>query len=83
MKLDRNTVRSLSEMSDDRLWRTMRMLASSMGMELPERARGRLHYEAIRRTVSEITDSDIARINEIMDAYKYHKNDRRGGGYYR
>ena len=81
MKLDRNTVRSLSEMSDDRLWRTMRMLVSSLGMELPERMRGRLHYEAIRRTLSEITDSDVARLNEIMDAYKYHKNDRRGGGF--
>lgn len=81
MKLDRNTLYTLSEMPDDRLWRTLRMFAASMGLEIPERARGRLHYEAIRRTLAEITDADVARVNEIMDTYKYHKNDRRGGGY--
>ncbi len=81
MKLDRNTVYSLSEMSDDRLWRTLRMLTSSMGMELPERMRTRLHYEAIRRTLCEITDSDIDAVNRIMETYKYHKKNGRGGGY--
>ncbi|MBO5670928.1 MAG: hypothetical protein J6S41_05200 [Clostridia bacterium] len=81
MKLDRNTVRSFSEMSDDRLWRTLRMLAGGMGMELPERQRARLHYEAIRRTLREITDADIDRINEILERYKQHKNNWRGGGY--
>lgn len=81
MKLDRNTVRSFSEMSDDRLWRTLRMLAGGMGMELPERQRGRLHYEAIRRTLRQVTDADIARINEITDTYKRFKNEYRGGGY--
>lgn len=81
MKLDRNTVRSLSEMSDDRLWRTLRMLAGGMGVDIPERQRGRLHYEAIRRTLNEITDQDIYRINEIMEMYKQFKYDRRGGGY--
>ncbi len=81
MKLDRNTVRSLSEMSDDRLWRTLRMLASGMGVEIPERQRGRLHYEAIRRTLGEVTDADIDRINGILDTYKRFKNEYRGGGY--
>lgn len=81
MKLDRNTVRSLSEMPDDRLWRTLRMLASGIGVEIPERQRGRLHYEAIRRTLSEITEADICRVNEIADTYKRFKNEYRGGGY--
>ena len=81
MKLDKNTLHTLSEMSDDRLWRTLRMLSSGMGMELPERQRGRLHYEAIRRTLAEITDADIARVNEIADMYKRFKNEYRGGGY--
>ena len=81
MKLDRNTIRSLSEMSDDRLWRTLRMLAGGMGMELPERQRGRLHYGAIRRTLGEITEADIDRINDILERYKQFKNDGRGGRY--
>ena len=81
MKLDRNTVRSLSEMSDERLFRTLKHFASSLGVELSERQRGRLHYDAIRRTLAEITDGDIARINEIGERYKQYKNDRRGGGY--
>lgn len=81
MKLDRNTVRSLSEMSDDKLFRTLRMAASGMGAEISERQRYRIHYEAVRRTLSEITDEDIARINEIMETYKRYKYDRRGGGF--
>jgi len=81
MKLDRNTVRSLSEMPDERLFRTMKLLASSLGMELSERQRSRLHYGAIRRTLADVTDADIARINEIAERYKQYKNDRRGGGY--
>ena len=81
MKLDRNTVRSLSEMSDDRLFRTMKMLASGMGAELSDRQRYRMDYEAIRRTLSCITENDICRINEIMETYKRYKNQRRGGGF--
>ncbi len=81
MKLDRNTVRSLSEMSDDRLWRTLHLFASAMGLELPPKMRGKLRYEAIRQTLSALTDEDIARANEIMEIYKYHKSRRAGGGY--
>ncbi len=81
MKLDRNTVRSLSEMPDDRLWRTMRMIASGLGAEISERQRYRMDYEAIRRTLAEITDEDIIRINGIMETYKRHKYERRGGGF--
>lgn len=81
MKLDRNTVRSLSEMPDDRLWRTMRMIASGMGAELSERQRYRMDYGAIRRTLADVTESDIVRINEIMETYKRHKYESRGGGF--
>ncbi len=81
MKLDKNTVRSLSEMSDDRLWRTLKMIASGMGADISERQRYRLDYEAIRRTLSDITENDIYRINEIMDLYKRHKYERKGGGF--
>jgi len=81
MKLDRNTVRTLSEMSDDRLFRTMKMMASGMGAELSERQRHRLDYEALRRTLLSVTEDDICRINEIMETYKQYKNQRRGGGF--
>ena len=81
MRLDKNTVHSFSEMSDERLFRTLKMLASALGMELPERQRNRFHYEAIRRTLAQITEEDIARMNEIGDMYKRFKNERRGGGY--
>ena len=69
MKLDRNTLYTLSEMPDDRLWRTLRMFAASMGLEIPERARGRLHYEAIRRTLAGITDRIIARTKSTLSHF--------------
>ena len=71
----------LSEMPDEKLFRTLKMLAAGMGAEVSERQRTRLHYDAIRRTLAEITDSDIHRINEIGETYKQFKNERRGGGY--
>jgi len=66
----RKTVISLAEMSDDRLWRTLRILTSGMGMELSERKRYRINYDALRYTLNRITEEDIARINEITEMYQ-------------
>lgn len=76
MKLDKKTVVMLSEMPDDRLWRTLKMFAAGMGLELPERKRSHIRYDALRYALSGITETDIARANEIADSYKYY---RRGG----
>lgn len=76
MKLDMKTVNMLSNMPDDRLWHTLRMLAAGAGMELSERKRRRIQYDALRYTLSRITEADIARANEIMDTYQYY---RKGG----
>lgn len=76
MKLDRKTVTMLSGMPNDRLWSTLRLFASGMGMELSERKRHRIDYDALRYTLSRITDEDILRVNEISETYKGYS---RGG----
>lgn len=76
MKLDIRTIEMLSQMRDDRLWYTLRMFASGKGVEIPERMRHRLHYDAIRETVSRLTEQDVKRINELGEIYQDAK---RGG----
>lgn len=76
MKLDRKTITMLSGMPNDRLWSTLKLFASGMGMELSERKRHRIDYDALRYTLSRITDEDICRVNEISETYKEYS---RGG----
>ncbi len=79
MKLDMKTVQMLAGMPDDRLWATLHLFVSGMGMELPERKRRRIDYDALRFTLSRITPEDVARINEISDMYRQYRK----GGYRR
>ena len=76
MKLDIKTIQMLSDMPDDRLWHTLHLFASGMGIEIPERKRRRIDYDALRYTLKQIREEDVARVNEISDLYK---NYRRGG----
>ena len=76
MKLDRKTITMLSGMPNDRLWSTLKLFASGMGMELSERKRKGIDYDALRYTLSRITDEDICRVNEISETYKDYS---RGG----
>ncbi len=78
MRLDMNTVRSLADASDDRLWHTLKMLTGGMGMDLPGSRRGRLHYGAIRELLRDITEEDVARVNVLLENYGRYK--RWGGG---
>lgn len=77
MKLDLKTVSMLAGMPDDRLWATLKLMSSGMGIELPERKRRRIDYDALRFTLSRITEEDIRRMNEIADTYSSRK---KGGG---
>jgi len=78
MKLDLKTVSMLASMPDDRLWYTLHLLASGAGIELPERRRRRIDYDALRCALSQITAADIERANEIADTYKYYRKGGRG-----
>ena len=79
MKLDLKTVSMLAGVPDDRLWTTLRLFSSGIGIELPERKRRRIDYDALRYTLSRITEEDIQRINEISDTYgSYRRGGRRG-----
>ena len=79
MKLDMKTVQMLAGMPDDRLWATLHLFAAGMGVELPERKRRKIDYDALRYTLSRITQEDVMRVNEISDIYKQFRK----GGYRR
>lgn len=76
MKLDMKTIAALSAMPDERLWHTLRLFASGAGIELPERKRRRIDYDALRHTLANIRESDVLRANEIIDGYQSY---RKGG----
>ena len=73
MKLDMKTVQMLSDMPDDRLWHTVHFLAAGAGVELSERKWRRMDYDALRHTLSTVTEEDIARINRITETYKTYR----------
>jgi len=76
MKLDRKTVQMLSAMPDDRLWHTLHFLAAGAGVEIAERKWRRVDWDALRYTLSTVTEEDISRINCITETYKTY---RKGG----
>ena len=76
MKLDRRMIDSLLAMSDEKLAMVLRGLSSSLSHSKeidPRRVRG------IRGLLSQLTDSDIERISELMLIYKASKGGRRNG----
>ncbi len=77
MKLEKKTLDMLSRMPDDKLWHTLCFFASGMGVELPERRRHRMDFDALRYTLSQIGEEDIERVNGIAEIYRTYK---RSGG---
>ena len=71
MKLDRKKINMLCSMSDERLWSTVKLFAMSNGVDVSKKRVRPGDIESFRRTLRSLTDSDLARIGELTEIYKY------------
>lgn len=70
MKIDKNAVNKISSLSDDKLWRVICALGSSSGIDLSTVRVTPTELDKVRLAMSQLTDNDIVRATEIIDACK-------------
>jgi len=70
MKLDQNTLQRLAGMSDERLWASLKMLTSMMGIELSDRLKRPDKLEKLRAVLRSLGEKDLERLSELMDVYQ-------------
>jgi len=71
MKIDRKKVDMLCSMNDERMWSTIKFFASANGIDLSKKRVTPRDIGNMRRMLSSLTDSDLSRIGELTDIYKY------------
>ncbi len=70
MKIDKKTVDKIAGMPDDRLWKMILSLGASKGIDLSSIKVSSLEMDKIRTAMTQMTDEDIVRAMEILDACK-------------
>lgn len=70
MRIDKKTIDMLCRMPDDKLWGTLKLFASSQGIDLSSKRMSPRDMQKLRYTLSTLTDSDIARATDIIKTYK-------------
>ncbi len=71
MRIDRKKVDTLCSMSDERMWSTIKFFAGAAGIDLSKKRVGKEEIRNLRTTLRSLTDSDIARVNQLLHTYKY------------
>ena len=70
MKIDRRKIDMFCGMRDDRMWSAIKLFAGSSGIDLSKKKVTQREIANLRAMLRSLTDSDIARINELMQIYK-------------
>ncbi len=70
MKIDKRTVDKIAGMPDDTLWKMILSLGASKGIDLSSIKVSSVEMDKIRAAMTQMTDEDIARAIEILDACK-------------
>lgn len=70
VKIDKKTIDMLCRMPDDKLWGTVKMIASSAGVDLSSKRMSPRDMQKLRYTLGTLTDGDISRATEIIKTYK-------------
>lgn len=74
MKIDKKTIDMLCNMPDERLWGTLKLVASANGINLSGKRMTPRDIAKLRCALSSVTEQDLTRAEEIINIYKY------GGG---
>ena len=70
MRIDKKTVDTIAGMPDDRLWKMILSLGASKGIDLSSIKISSVEMDKIRTAMTQMTDEDIVRAMEIIDACK-------------
>jgi hypothetical protein len=70
MKIDKNTINMLLKMSDDRLWNTLKFALSRSGNDFAKDLKRPEDISKLREVLSNLTDSDIDRVQELLNKGK-------------
>ncbi len=70
MRIDKKTVDKIAGMPDDRLWKMILSLGASKGLDLSSVRVSSAELDKIRAALTQMTDEDIVRAMEILDACK-------------
>ena len=70
MKIDKRTVDKIAAMPDDRLWKMILSLGASKGIDLSSIKVSSVEMDKIRTAMTQMTDEDIVRAMEILEACK-------------
>lgn len=71
MKINKERLNALADMSDEMLWKTVRGTASTHGFSLPERVPSHSEMEKLRAAMR---GSDKINLTEAMKLLKNYKN---------
>ena len=70
MKIDKKTLDLLGTLPDAKLWTTLRIVAASAGLSLPEKMPDAGHMRNLRAALANVGDDDIKRASELAAIYK-------------
>ncbi|MBS5724614.1 MAG: hypothetical protein KHW59_02405 [Clostridiales bacterium] len=70
MRIDKRTVDKIAGMPDDRLWKMILSLGASKGIDLSSIKVSPAELDKIRAALTQMTDEDIVRAMEILEACK-------------
>lgn len=70
MKLDKNAVQRLISMSDDRLWASLKILTSVMGIEVSDRLKRPDKLQKLRAALAALREEDLERLAELLAIYQ-------------
>ncbi len=71
MKLDGKRIRTLTSMSDERMWGAIKFFASANGVDLSKKRVTPRELSNLKTMLNSLTDSDLTRVGELIDVYKY------------
>lgn len=71
MKLDGKRIRTLTSMSDERMWGAIKFFASANGVDLSKKRVTPRELSNLKTMLNSLTDSDLSRVGELIDVYKY------------
>ena len=66
MEINQSTVNKMLAMSDDDLWRSIRLIASTSGIKLDNGPAPRAEMEKIRSALSSVTGADVNEALKIL-----------------
>ena len=70
MQLDPAMLQRVLSMNDSDLWKTVSMIASQTGLDLPQKAPSADEMQKLRRALASVTDTDMADATRLVQEFK-------------